>query len=190
PVGGNFTTPDGELTLSPRHDPAAADEGRFEQPEEHELESSEGYSELGENAFVSVKEQPLSTFSIDVDTASYANVRRLLSSGHWPPSDAVRIEEMINYFHYRLPPPTDGSPFAVYVDVTDAPWNPQHLLARVALKGREVPRAERGDANLVFLLDVSGSMDQANRLPMVKQSLRLLLEELGERDTVSIVVYA
>ncbi|MCC7380337.1 MAG: von Willebrand factor type A domain-containing protein [Deltaproteobacteria bacterium] len=150
----------------------------------------EGYASTPENPFRMVDEAPLSTFSIDVDTASYANIRRFLDQGQWPPVSAVRIEEMLNYFPYRLPPPSNGQPFSLYVDVTDAPWNSKHLLARVALKAKEIARTARPRANLVFLVDVSGSMNVPNRLPLVKQSLSLLLEELGADDTVALVVYA
>jgi Ca-activated chloride channel homolog len=150
----------------------------------------ETYRGSEDNAFLSASEAPSSTFSIDVDTASYSNVRRMILAGEFPPREAVRIEEMINYFEYRLPPPTGEHPFAFYVDVTDAPWNAEHLIARIALKGREIPRSTKPRANLVFLVDVSGSMKAANRLALVKESLTLLLEELDPHDRVAIVVYA
>lgn len=152
--------------------------------------SIETYSEIEENEFVRVIDQPLSTFSIDVDTASYANVRRFLSRGQLPPKDAVRIEEMINYFNYDYAPPTDKVPFAARFAQADCPWNEQHKLVRIALKGRELEQATRPPLNLVFLLDVSGSMRDANKLPLVKRSLDMLCNQLDERDRVSIVVYA
>lgn len=152
--------------------------------------SGETYTPIYENPFLQVAQQPLSTFSIDVDTASYANVRRFLNKGQRPPADAVRLEELINYFPYTYEPPAeDGSPFSVTVDMAEAPWQPMHRLARIALKGREV-RKDRGAANFVFLVDVSGSMDQPDKLPLVKQSLRMLTEQLKDTDRVAIVTYA
>ncbi len=152
--------------------------------------TTESYKPLPPNPFNEVIASPLSTFSIDVDTASYANVRRFLNAGQRPPKEAVRLEELVNYFPYEETPPQDGKPFAVKVDVTSAPWNPAHRLARVALKGKEIASAQRPPSNLVFLVDVSGSMKESNRLPLVQQSLRLLTERLTENDHVSIVVYA
>jgi Mg-chelatase subunit ChlD/anti-sigma factor RsiW len=152
--------------------------------------SGETYTPIYENPFLQVAQQPLSTFSIDVDTASYANVRRFLNKGQRPPADAVRLEELINYFPYTYEPPAeDGAPFSVTVDMAEAPWQPMHRLARIALKGREV-RKDRGAANFVFLVDVSGSMDQPDKLPLVKQSLRMLTEQLKDTDRVAIVTYA
>lgn len=150
----------------------------------------ETYTPIYENPFLQVTQQPLSTFSIDVDTASYANVRRFLNKGQRPPADAVRLEELINYFPYTYEPPAeDGAPFSVTVDMAEAPWQPMHRLARIALKGRDV-RKDRGAANFVFLVDVSGSMDQPDKLPLVKQSLRMLTEQLKDTDRVAIVTYA
>lgn len=152
--------------------------------------SDEAYAPIQENTFMSVAQAPLSTFSIDVDTASYANVRRFLNQGQRPPADAVRLEELINYFPYpSYEPPADDKPFAVHVDMAEAPWNPTHRLARVALKGR-VSKEDRGAANFVFLVDISGSMDQPDKLPLVKQSLQMLTEQLEENDRVAIVTYA
>ncbi len=135
-------------------------------------------------------DNPLSTFSIDVDTASYANVRRYLQSGNMPPPDAVRIEELLNYFTYNDPAPKGSDPFSVNVEIADAPWNPNHRLARIGLKGREIRRGELEGSNLVFLLDVSGSMNSPNKLPLLKKAMGLLVDQLGRHDTVSIVVYA
>lgn len=152
--------------------------------------NTESYAFHQENRFQRVADHPLSTFSIDVDTASYANVRRFLDSGRLPPVDAVRIEELINYFPYNYAPPTDGSPFAASMEVTAAPWAPEHRLVRIGLKGREVTTGSRPAANLVFLIDVSGSMSAWNKLPLVKQAMRLLVERLRPDDRVAIVVYA
>jgi len=125
-----------------------------------------------------------------VDTASYSNVRRFLNEGQLPPPDAVRIEELVNYFPYDYAPPSDGRPFAVDVATAACPWNTDHRLARIALKGREVPQGERSPANLVFLLDVSGSMRSDNKLPLVKQAMKLLVGNLGDEDRIAIAVYA
>lgn len=152
--------------------------------------SNEAYALPSDNAYRSVEAEPLSTFSIDVDTASYSNVRRFLNSGRLPPRDAVRIEELINYFPYRYAPPTGDVPFAAKLEVSSAPWAPEHRLVRIGLKGREVSMAERRPANLVFLIDVSGSMSSDNKLPLVKESLRLLVERLRPDDRVAIVTYA
>jgi len=152
--------------------------------------NTESYDYVRGNDFLEVVHNPLSTFSIDVDSASYANVRRFLRSGCLPPAGAVRIEEMINYFDYRYPQPSGDRPFSVTADVAEAPWNPGHRLARIGIKGREIPWDERSPGNLVFLIDVSGSMESPNKLPLLKKALRLLLERLDERDRVAMVVYA
>ncbi|MEY2497437.1 MAG: Ca-activated chloride channel, partial [Verrucomicrobiota bacterium] len=133
---------------------------------------------------------PLSTFSIDVDTASYSNIRRFINSGSLPPKDAVRVEEMINYFSYDYREPEGDKPFSIDLDSTACPWDPTHRLVRIGLKGREIANDKRPASNLVFLLDVSGSMMPAERLPLVKQAMRLLVEKLTEKDRVAIVVYA
>lgn len=152
--------------------------------------NTESYAHTPENPFLTVAQNPLSTFSVDVDTASYANVRRFLRGKRLPPPAAVRIEELVNYFPYRYAPPTGGAPFAAHMEVASAPWAPDHRLVRIGLKGREVSDAARPSANLVFLLDVSGSMNQPNKLPLVQQSLRMLVEKLRADDRVAIVVYA
>jgi secreted protein with Ig-like and vWFA domain len=151
---------------------------------------TESYEAPPENPFQSTAAEPLSTFSIDVDTASYANVRRFLNQGQRPPKAAVRLEELINYFSYDYAQPVDGQPFSVTVDLAECPWNPVHRLARIGLKGREVAPEIRPASNLVFLVDVSGSMQEPNKLPLVKQSLSLLVEKLGENDRVAMVTYA
>jgi Ca-activated chloride channel family protein len=152
--------------------------------------NTEAYDGIEENRFRAAKDNPLSTFSIDVDTASYSNVRRLLRSDRLPPPGAVRIEEMINYFSYDYQEPEAANPFSVNVDVSRAPWNAKHELVRIGLKGRSLPVAERPSSNLVFLIDVSGSMEDADKLPLLKRSLRALIDELSPKDRVAIVVYA
>ncbi len=152
--------------------------------------NTEAYGFRKDNGYLRVADQPLSTFSIDVDTASYANMRRFLAQHQRPPVDAVRIEELVNYFPYDYAPPTGEQPFAAHLEVAAAPWAPEHRLVRIGLKGREISEAQRPAANLVFLLDVSGSMNQPNKLPLVKQSLRLLVEKLRADDRVAIAIYA
>ena len=152
--------------------------------------SGEEYDALVEHAFRRALDEALSTFSIDVDTASYANVRRHLMNGALPSAGAVRIEELINYFDYAYPQPSGAAPFSVTTDVLACPWDARRQLVRIGLKGREVHRHERKDSHLVFLIDVSGSMSSPDKLPLVQRSLRLLTEQLDVRDRVSIVVYA
>ncbi|HEX8320175.1 YfbK domain-containing protein [Longimicrobium sp.] len=152
--------------------------------------NTEEYNPIEENAFHAAARTPLSTFAVDVDRASYSNVRRFIRDGGAPPRDAVRIEEMVNYFSYAYPDPTGEHPFAVVTEVGSAPWNPRHQLVRIGLQGRRMPRADLPPSNLVFLVDVSGSMDEPDKLPLVQQSLRLLVNELSARDRVAIVVYA
>ena len=150
----------------------------------------ETYERRAESLFLTPIAQPLSTFSIDVDTASYANVRRFLTQGQMPPADAVRVEELINYFAYDYPQPAQGQPFSVMANAAACPWQPGHYLARIALKARSIDKATRPPTNLVFLLDVSGSMQPSNKLPLVKQAIAMLAEELNERDRIAIVTYA
>ena len=151
---------------------------------------SETYTRRADNPFQASYQTPLSTFSLDVDTASYSNVRRFLDAGRLPPRDAVRCEEMINYFPYKYPAPTDGTPFAIHAEIAPCPWNPRHRLAKIALKGKELATGERPACNLVFLIDVSGSMQPENRLPLIKTGLSMLVEKLSDRDRVAIVTYA
>ncbi len=152
--------------------------------------NTEEYDRIVDNAFVSVSQDPLATFSIDVDTAAYANVRRFLNQRMLPPPDAVRIEEMVNYFTYDYAGPTGEHPLRVHSEVARAPWNPSHRLVRFGIKGREIPRDERAASNLVFLVDVSGSMRDRNKLELLKDGMKLLVEQLTENDRVAIVVYA
>ncbi len=151
---------------------------------------AEAFDRIVENPFLRVTSAPLSTFSIDVDTAGYSNVRRFLNQNTRPPKDAVRIEELLNYFPYNDPPPTGDDPFAVHIEVAGCAWNADHRLARIGLTGRPIPNDKRAASNLVFLCDVSGSMAPPNRLPLVKEGLRMLVEQLGENDRVAMVVYA
>ena len=152
--------------------------------------NTEGYSTIHENGFRDVLHQPLSTFSIDVDRASYSNVRRFLNMGQLPPRDAVRIEEMINYFNYEYPEPKGKHPFSVYTEISACPWNEGHQLLHIGLKGKSIDKDELPASNLVFLIDVSGSMGSANKLPLLKQAFRMLVSELRPEDRVAIVVYA
>jgi Ca-activated chloride channel family protein len=152
--------------------------------------NTESYARIHDNPFLDSKTNPLSTFSIDVDTGSYSNVRRFLTGNQLPPPDAVRIEELLNYFSYDYAPPTGEHPFAAHVEVASAPWMPAHRLVRVGIKGKVVTREQRPAANLVFLIDVSGSMSSDNKLPLVKKALKLLVDQLDEKDRVSMVVYA
>lgn len=153
-----------------------------------EAQSGDSFNEIVENKFVASQREPFSTFSIDVDTAAYSIVRRSLRSNQLPPKDAVRIEELVNYFPYEYDTPTGDVPFAVNAEVATCPWAPEHYLVRFGLKGREVEN--RPLSNLVFLLDVSGSMQNPDKLPLVKKAMKELVDRLGENDSVAIVVYA
>lgn len=152
--------------------------------------NTEGYDRITDNPFRRVIQEPLATFSIDVDTASYANVRRFIDQNQLPPKDAVRIEELINYFSYDYPAPSGAHPIAPSVEVAAAPWNPEHRLVRIGIRGKSIDLRRRPPSNLVFLIDVSGSMNEPNRLPLVISSMKLLVENLNENDRVAIVVYA
>lgn len=153
--------------------------------------NTERYAERTDNPVQRAAEQPVSTFSIDVDTGSYANVRRMLNDGVRPPSDAVRAEEFINYFDYGHPAPTSReTPFRVTTELATAPWNPQRQVLMIGIKGYDVPKANLAPANLVFLIDTSGSMGEPDKLPLVKQALRQLVPQLRAQDRVSMVVYA
>jgi Ca-activated chloride channel family protein len=155
-----------------------------------ERANREQYEAPQENRFFNVDEVPLSTFAIDVDTASYANVRRFLQNGQLPPPQAVRIEELLNYFQFNYQPPADQHPFAVHLESAECPWNREHLVIRVGLKGKEVAKAERPSSNLVFLIDTSGSMNDEDKLPLLKSALAMLTNELTATDYVTIVTYA
>ena len=152
--------------------------------------NTESYDHVEENGFRRVEADPLSTFSIDVDTASYANVRRFITDGMLPPAGAVRIEELVNYFRFDYPQPSANEPFSITTELTPCPWNPRHRLALIGLQGRELKDREPSPRNLVFLIDVSGSMMPPDKLPLVGTAMRMLTDVLTERDRVAIVVYA
>ena len=159
-------------------------------PQGYRDEQREQYQALADNPIHSVAESPVSTFSADVDTGAYANVRRLLNQGRLPPEGAVRLEEMVNYFPYSYALPSDGSPFGVTTELAATPWNPHTRLLRIGIKASDRAVAELAPANLVFLVDVSGSMDRREGLPLVKSTLKLLVDQLRDQDRVSLVVYA
>jgi len=152
--------------------------------------SAEQYDMIVENAFKAAMNNPLSTFSIDVDRAAYANVRRFLTNDQLPPMDAVRIEELVNYFEYDYPQPKEDEPFLVSTELAECPWNPGHQLALIGLQGLEIEKSDLPPNNLVFLLDVSGSMNNPDKLPLLKSAMRLLVDQLRPEDRVSMVVYA
>ncbi|GAB3230932.1 VWA domain-containing protein [Hymenobacter seoulensis] len=161
-------------------------------PPRPEPGAGESYATIAENGFRNATKEPLSTFSIDVDAASYSNVRRFLQQGQLPPIDAVRTEELINYFQYDYPQPEPSStePFRVITEQAQCPWNPEHHLVQIALQGRKIVTEKLPPANLVFLVDVSGSMEGEDRLGLIQQALRLLTKELRPQDKVALVVYA
>tara|TARA_Y100001972_G_scaffold129230_1_gene195452 strand:+ start:602 stop:2452 length:1851 start_codon:yes stop_codon:yes gene_type:complete len=152
--------------------------------------NTEEYDGIEENIFHRPADKPLSTFSIDVDAASYSNVRRFLNLGQKPPKDAVRIEEMINYFTYDYEGPEDNHPFSIHTSYSRAPWNEKHLVAHIGLQGKRIDVGELPPSNLVFLIDVSGSMSAQNKLPLLKSSMKMLVNEMRPSDKISIVVYA
>lgn len=152
--------------------------------------NTEEYASIHENTFLETVNNPLSTFSIDVDNASYSNMRRYINQGQKPPKDAVRIEEMLNYFSYDYSQPVAEDPFSINTEISDCPWNPEHRLVHIGLQGKEISTENLPPSNLVFLIDVSGSMNTPERLPLVKAGFKLLVNELRPQDRVSIVVYA
>ncbi len=172
-------------------------EDKLEAPPEMEMldiatqdESPENYAYIVENQFLQATANPVSTFSIDVDGAAYANARRFLNMGRLPPRDAVRIEEFVNYFDYQYAQPADGKPFAVHTELAKCPWSPQHHLLSIGLQGREIETGQLPASNFVFLVDVSGSMDDPHKLPLVQSSLLMLTDYLRPQDRVALVVYA
>lgn len=152
--------------------------------------NDEDYYSLIENPFEAPKNAPLSTFSIDVDNASYTNIRRFINNGQPVPKDAVRVEEMVNFFKYQYPQPKDAHPFSINTEYSQSPWNANHKLLRIGLQGKNIPTDNLPASNLVFLIDVSGSMSDANKLPLLKQSMKILVNELRPQDKVAMVVYA
>ena len=152
--------------------------------------NTEEYDAVNENIFHEALKNPLSTFSIDVDAASYSNVRRFINNGQRPPKDAVRIEEMVNYFDYTYQQPKGDDPFSLITEISTAPWNPNHRLVHIGLQGKKISTEKLPPSNLVFLIDVSGSMNEPNKLPLLKTSFKMLVEQLRPQDHVAIVVYA
>jgi len=182
------TLADNVLAGAPQR-PLAEDGAAF-QDRRREQDSRERYARFADNPVRRVADEPLSTFGVDVDTASYANIRRFLAGGRLPPPDSVRLEECVNYFRYDDRVPEGDDPFAVTLESATCPWNEDRLLVRIGIRGRDIDRGRRPAGNLVFLIDVSGSMQVADKLPLVKQALSLLVEELTENDRVAIVTYA
>jgi Ca-activated chloride channel homolog len=172
--------------MSPLHDSQVVAEG---EPVEESV-NTESYAGINENSFRDARRDPLSTFSIDVDRASYSNIRRFIDNGQTPPVDAVRIEELINYFTYDYPQPKDENPFSITTEISSAPWNDRHQVIQIGLQGKILPTDNLPPSNLVFLIDVSGSMDEPNKLPLVKQSFAMLVDHLRAQDHVAIAVYA
>lgn len=172
----------GAGNMSMSYAPPYYDHGQYHNTEE--------YATIHENGFKKVLDNALSTFSIDVDAASYSNMRRFINNGQLPPKDAVRIEEMINYFNYDYENPTGKDPFSINTEVARAPWNENHLIAQIGLQGKKIELENLPASNIVFLLDVSGSMSAPNKLPLLKSAFKLLVNELRSQDKVSIVVYA
>jgi Ca-activated chloride channel homolog len=152
--------------------------------------SIESYSKINENGFKNVQANPLSTFSVDVDKASYSNIRRFINNGQLPPKDAVRIEEMINYFDYNYPQPKNDHPIAIVTEYSDCPWQTGHKLLHIGLQGKKIALDNLPSSNLVFLIDVSGSMESTNKLPLLKNAFKLLVKQLRDQDHVAICVYA
>lgn len=152
--------------------------------------SNEDYGVLIENEFESPKQSPLSTFSIDVDNASYTNIRRFINNGQKVPKDAVRVEEMVNFFKYNYAQPKDKHPFAIHTEYSDCPWNEKHKLLKIGLQGKDIPTDDLPNSNFVFLIDVSGSMSSQNKLPLLKESMKVLVNQMRKDDKVAIVVYA
>ena len=171
-------------------DPGTEDEKYSQKNYDSTVFNTEEYESIIENRFLTATENPLSTFSIDVDGSSYSNVRRYLQQGKLPPSGAVRIEELINYFHYDYPQPVGDNPFSINTEIGECAWNPAHKLVMIGLQGKKIPVENLPASNLVFLIDVSGSMMEPEKLPLVQRSLSLLVDQLREQDRVSLVVYA
>ena len=157
---------------------------------QEERSNREGYDPIDDNPFIAPLDRPLSTFSTDVDTASYSNVRRFINEGQFPPPDAVRVEELVNYFEYDYVPPAGDRPVSINWEVAECPWDEEHLLARIGLQTRPIAAERVPPRNLVFLLDVSGSMSSPDKLPLLQRGMQLLVQQLRPEDHVSIVVYA
>ncbi|MDF9796770.1 Ca-activated chloride channel family protein [Catalinimonas alkaloidigena] len=164
----------------------------FHAPQEEPIpqHNTENYATIHENDFLEVKHNALSTFSIDVDAASYSNIRRFIDQGQMPPKDAVRIEEMVNYFTYDYAQPKGNTPFAIATELSACPWNEEHQLVHIGLQGKQIPTEDLPPSNLVFLIDVSGSMNAPSKLPLLKSAFRMLVKQMRPEDRVAIVVYA
>lgn len=162
----------------------------YDRAESHEEFNTEEYDRIYENNFLNVIKNPLSTFSIDVDAASYSNARRYITQGNLPPKNAVRIEEFVNYFNYDYKQPQDEHPFSITTEVSDCPWNDTIKLLHIGIQGKQVELENLPNTNLIFLLDVSGSMESPDKLPLLKSSFHMLLDQLGEKDRIAVVTYA
>ena len=198
-VTGSITRVAPGLAITAFRNNQGPDRKRMNHKSDYEMEDQEGdstafnteeYDVITENPFLKSIENPLSTFSIDVDAGSYSNVRRFLQQGQLPPAGAVRIEELINYFHYEYPQPSNNDPFSINTEVGACSWNPKHQLVMIGLQGKKIPVENLPASNLVFLIDVSGSMMEPEKLPLVQRSMKLLVDQLREKDRVSLVVYA
>jgi len=192
-LSGVATTPaNGYIVASaPSYQYKIATQQEFKKMDRYNYEGDrEGYDHITENPFLKSKDNPLSTFSIDVDGASYSNIRRFINNGQLPPDGAVRIEEMINYFNYKYPQPAGDIPFSINTEYTICPWNEQHQLVSIGLQGKKIATENLPAANIVFLIDVSGSMSSPDKLPLVQASMKLLADQLRPQDRVAMVVYA
>ncbi|HEX9979346.1 MAG TPA: von Willebrand factor type A domain-containing protein [Flavobacterium sp.] len=188
PISAAVTALQGKVSGLTITNSAPKDKKHHYSPPNHD--NQEDYNSLIENQFETPKNAALSTFSIDVDNASYTNIRRFINSGQKVPKDAVRVEEMINFFKYQYPQPQDKHPFSINTEYSGCPWNPKHQLLKIGLQGKILPTENLPASNLVFLIDVSGSMADDNKLPLLRQSMKILTNELRTEDKVSIVVYA
>jgi Ca-activated chloride channel family protein len=187
---GNYGAEEYERTRAPKTEASATMMEKDIPREPEPQHNTDEYNKIEDNPFKSAQKEPLSTFSIDVDNASYSQIRYNIERGQLPQKDVVRIEEMINYFDYEYKEPTGEHPFTINTELASCPWNPQNKLVHIGLQGKKLDYRNLKPSNLVFLIDVSGSMDEENRLPLVKKSMAILLNELSDRDKVSIVVYA
>jgi Ca-activated chloride channel family protein len=187
---GQFVADPAAIQDAPSEQPALVGQGKGGRLAGDVQARGNTFSEVTDNPFLKPAQDPLSTFSIDVDTASYALVRSYLQGGGLPPPAAVRIEEMVNYFDYAYPPPEADVPFRVQLDLGVAPWAPEHKLVRIGIKGKEVKMSAMDGVNLVFLVDTSGSMSEPNKLPLLKRAFRMLVDKLGPNDRIAIVAYA
>lgn len=186
----NYNSNDGYKVYSLQEEAISTDNFMAPSKKKDGMMNTEQYDLIVENDFRSALKYPLSTFGIDVDNASYSNSRRFLMQGTMPPRDAVRVEEFINYFNYDYPQPDGKQPFSINTEISECPWNTSHRLVHIGLQGRDIPKENMPPTNLVFLLDVSGSMNAPNKLPLLKNAFKLLIKELREEDRVAIVVYA